>query len=206
MEKRLLLFAVLLSIASGCSDEVQSIPASPVERNSPEGQFEWFIQRLERAVLDFSSSQTSGLSISNRTLDSELIPPSQEVDYYRAKVTISYEAAYVPESIPTIVDKDKEEEKRREKMRRMESYSGLEDDPDQPMDPLADKFRTEMEDLAASSRLPARSPDILETPNLKDTKVYELAYHNDQWEVVTELESESEKLWFDYALGKDLTR
>lgn len=203
MNKISLSLVLLSCLVCGC-DNANNLPAPSVETNTPEGKFDWVMQKLKRAILDTSADRSSGLSISDRSIESELIPPSEGVDHYRARITVSYEAEYVPNEIPVAVDREKEAEKRREEMRKMQEYSGLSQDEDEPFDPLSERMSSEMEDLAVSSRPPKRSPELLEVPSTKESKVYELAYQNDHWKLLTELETESEKLWFDYALGKDL--
>ena len=203
MEQRLLLILILVCFACGCSDKPKSPVALRVRTDTAEGQFKWIVQKLEHAVLDFSSTRRSGLTIYKRKVDSELIPPADGVDHYRGRITISYEAKYIPEETPALFDKEKQSEKRREEMKKMEQYAGL-DDEDKPYDPLAQRFQSEMEDLAAKGGKPLGQPNTVETPKLKNAKVYELAHLDGRWKLMTDLDSNSEKNWFAYALGEEI--
>lgn len=200
MEKRLLLLLALVVLACGCKDKSKALPATRMRTDTPEGQFKWLVQRLEHAVLDFSSTQGSGLTISSRKVDSELIPPSDDVDHYRGRITISYEAKYVPEKLPNLFDREKESEKKREEMRRLEGFAGG-DDRVEPLDPLAQKFQSDMEDLAAKGGRPMRKPSTVDSPELSEARVFELAHTDGRWKLLTELEGRSEKNWFEYAFG-----
>ncbi len=200
---RLLLIILMGLTVLGCDSPRASLPPRRIDTTTPEGQFDWIMQRLERVVLDFSSGERSGLRIGKRTLDHELFPPNDEISYYTAKVTVSSEKGYVPEKPLPLIDKEEIKEKRRRAMRRFNKQAGLEDEEEEFFDPIKKRFDTEMEDIAARRGGPIQSSVDIETPVLTDVAVYELAYQDDRWQLQTELETEYEQLWFEYALGPE---
>ena len=100
------------------------------------------------------------------------------------------------------------EEKRQEFLeiekiqRNIEQQSGVED-------PLIEKFMDQMEELAAEAPAPLMPEVVIENPQASDRKVYDLVYLKGRWELPAELETDHERLWFEYALGtspKDILR
>ena len=201
---RLNLILCLLSVCLGCSGEASTPSTNHASVNTPQGQFEWAMQRLERAILDFGPSGSSGLIAGNRRISHELFEPEGESGHYTALVTVTTEATYVPDTLPSVVDKEKAREKKREKMRKMEALNRIDGSENEVFDPLADRFSQQMEDLAAEGGGPTKTAPLIEAPTTEETKIYELAYLEDRWQLQTEVSTEHEELWFQYALGEDL--
>ena len=193
-----LAFFVVLSF--GCGESRRTIPTMQIRTDTPEGKFDWVMQRLERAVLDFSPVQRAGLHFGRRNVTHQLFPPTEERAHYTAVVKIQSEAAYVHDKPLEVVDKEKERQKRRQAMRRFNQQAGIDDPDDGTFDPLANKFTSQIEDLAAETEpLRVRKTEI-ETPRVEDIKEYELAYLDERWQLQTEVETDYERLWFEYAL------
>jgi hypothetical protein len=190
------LIAVVM-LSHGCSQSQPASPSTATSGNSPAGQFEWVMQRLERAVLDFRPSQRSGLMISTPKITHELFPPDATRTHYEARVTIESEAAYVHDRslLASGLEKKRQERLEREKaQRKFEQQSEIED-------PLAEQFMEQMEEIAAEPRIPRIPEAVIETQQASDRKAYELAYLKGRWELQTEPETDHERLWFEYALG-----
>jgi hypothetical protein len=155
------------------------------------------MQRLERAVLDFRPSQRSGLLIGMPKITHELFPPDATQTQYEARVTIESEAAYVHDRSLLATEREKKrlESLEREKaQRKFELQSEIED-------PLTEQFLEQIEEIAAKPRILRMPEAVIETQQASDRKVYDLAYLKGRWELQTELETDHERLWFEYALG-----
>lgn len=201
---RLLLAIAVGSTVLGCDSPPASLPPRAIDTQTPEGKFDWVMQRFERAVLDFGSSQRSGLRIGQQKVDRKLIPPTEDTPYYTAVITVSSEKEYVPEQPIPLIDKKEIKEQRRREMRKFNKQAGLRDQ-ESPFDPLDAQFDKDMEELAAERGGPILDGAIVESPVVTDVAVYELAYQEDRWQLKSELEKEYEKLWFEYALQTKLT-
>lgn len=188
-------------LALGCS-EPRSVPSvDRIDTSTPEGQFKWAMVKLERAVLEFLPSRTDGLQTGKRTVSYELFPPDDQRENYTAQVTIETETVFVMDSAADAAEEELEE-KRRERARRNFEQQVADDDPLKPSehDPLEDKFLTQMEELSTKSRVPRVPEPILDTPQVNDRKVYDLAYVEGSWQLETKPEKDHERLWFEYAL------
>jgi hypothetical protein len=190
----------------GCS---RSQPATSLG-STPAGQFEWVMQRLERAVLDFRPSQRSGLWIGTPIITHELFPPDATEPRYKARVTIESKVAYVHDQPLLASDQEKKRQEfleHEKNQREIEQQSEVED-------PLIEEFMDQMEELAAEppTTLPPTTlmPEVLiKNPQASDRKVYDLVYLKGRWELPAEPETDHERLWFEYALGtspKDILR
>ena len=192
----LLAFAVL-----GCEKRYASLPPGRIDTSTPEGQFEWVMQRLERTVLDTGwGDRSAGLRIANREIKHDLFPPTSEKSHYTASVTITSVKGYVPEEPLQLIDEEKVMKKRRREIKRIKERAGFEDPDEGEFDPLASKFQSQMDELAARHQGPTRRLETLDTPTTKEEKIYELAFRDGRWELETEVQTEHERLWFEYAL------
>jgi hypothetical protein len=163
------------------------------------------MQRLERAVLDFRPSQRSGLRIGMPKITHELFPPDATQPHYKARVTIESTVAYVHDQPLLASDREK---KRQEILERDKIQRNIERQPEVE-DPLIEKFMDQMEELAAEPPTPLMPEVLIENPQANDRKVYDLVYLKGRWELPAEVETDHERLWFEYALGtspKDILR
>lgn len=200
---RFLLVLFVLFACFGCDSaggDAQRLAETP--QTSPEDEFEWVIKRLERAVLDFSSTERAGLRIGDRKLAHQLIPPSEATPHYTAIVMISSEKGYLPDQSLVTLSKKKIKQDRREAMKRFNEHSGFDDRQSDAFDPITDQLKSQMEEVAANRSGPIRTSGDLDIPMLKDEKIYELAYLDGRWQVHSKLETETEQLWFQYALNE----
>ncbi len=194
---RLLLATIVLTLPLGCGESRPAGPNTKINNSSPEGQFDWVIQRLERVVLDSHPSPQSGLKVGNRKVSYELFPPDETRPNYTAQVTIVSTMKYVHDGLLGTADKEKQRQERQER-RRIEK--SMEERPEYE-DPLAEKFMTQMEELADESSMKVVPEASVKSPEMTERNVYELAYRSGRWELTTEPETDHERLWFEYALG-----
>ena len=197
---RYLLLVLILFTGIACDKPRPALPPRRIDTATPEGKFEWAMQRLERAVLDFTSGQRSGLHIGNREIAHELFPPTADSKRYTARVVITSEQSYVPSEPLGSIDEEEILEKRRREIKRFNERAGIEDPEDTEFDPIARRFQSQMDDLTARHSGPTRRFNNLDTPELKVEQVYELVFRENRWQLETEVETEHERLWFDYAL------
>jgi hypothetical protein len=193
--------ALVLALSFGCEERKPDIPSERVDTSTPEGQFEWAMQKLERAVVEFQPSSVDGLRVGERRVSYEIFPPDDKRKHLSARVTIESEMVYVHE-MPAKSLKEQREEQRRERARANFEQQVKSNDPLEAteVDPLEQKFLSQMEEMATESRGPRISEPVLETPELSDSKVYELAYLDSRWQLQTKPETDHERLWFEYAL------
>ena len=194
---RIFCITVAVLFLVGCEKSRPVATPASVERNTPEGQFNWIMQRLERAVLDFRPSQRAGLKIGKPKINHEIFPPDDKNSYYTARVTIESETIYVHDKPLLGADREKKRQgrlKQERERRKIEQESEIDD-------PLAEKFMQQMEEIAAKPRTPTVPDATIDNPRATDLKVYDLAYLQGQWELRSEPETDHERLWFQYALG-----
>ena len=194
---RIYCLTVAVMFSLGCEKSRPAAPSTSVSRDSPEGQFDWAMQRLERAVLDFRPSRRAGLRIGNQKISHELFPPDATRSHYTARVTIESKTQYVHDQqlLASKRDEKRQERLKQEKARRkFEQESEIEG-------PLAESFMEQMEEIAAEPRLQDAPEVLIENLEKSDLKVFDLAYLKGRWELQTEPKTEYERLWFEYALG-----
>ena len=196
-----LMLAAVLSL--GCEESRPILPVARIDTSTPAGEFEWVMQKLERAVIEFQPSRRDGLRVGKRNVSYEVFPPDAEKEHYTARVVIESETMYVLEKPLDSVEEEREQRRREQARNNFEQQVNPDDPLDQAeFDPLQQKFLSQMEDIAAESRVPHGPEPTLETPQMIHRKVYELAYLDGQWQLLTETETDYERLWFAYALDQ----
>jgi hypothetical protein len=195
-----LTLVVVLSL--GCEESRPIVPVPRIDTSTPTGEFEWAMEKLKRAVVEFQPSRRDGLQVGKRNVSYEVFPPDSERDDYTARVTIESEMVYVIEEPPDSLEEEREQQRREQARKNFERQVS----PDDPLDtsdydPVQQKFLSQMEDLAAKSHVPHGAEPTIETPQVSHRKVYELAYLAGRWQLQTEPETDYERLWFEYALG-----
>lgn len=202
---RIYCLTVAVTLSLGCEKSRPIATSAQVQRDSPVGQFDWAMQRLERAVLDFGPSRQAGLRVGKRKVSYELFPPDATRSRYTASVTIESETAYVHNQLFQASEKEKKRQERLERkrvQRRLEQQSELNDSLGESYDdPLAEKFMQQMEEMADKPSMPHVPEAMIDNPQTSDRKVYDLAYLKGRWQLQTEPETDHERLWFEYALG-----
>jgi len=199
--KRLLCLVLLVALPLGCDDSGTHLPHERVDTSTPAGQFEWAMQKLQRAVLEFHPSRQDGLKIGKRNVSYKLFPPDDKKNHYTARVTIESEILYVHDN-PLDAMKEAEEERRKQAQESFRQQT----QPDDPLDaanedPLQQKFLSQMEGLAGKAKVKSTPPPVMDYPEVSERKVYDLAYLDGRWQLQTEVETDHERLWFEYALN-----
>ncbi len=196
-----LMLAAVLSL--GCQKSRPSLPVARIDTSSPVGEFDWAMQKLERAVVEFQPSRRDGLQVGKRKVSYKVFPPNAERDHYTARVVIESETMYVLEESLDSVEEERERRRREQARKNFEQQVNPDDPLDQvEFDPLQQKFQSQMEDIAAESRVPRGPEPTIETPQVSHRRVYELAYLEEHWRLLTETETDYERLWFAYALDQ----
>jgi hypothetical protein len=193
-----LMLAMLLPL--GCGDSRTNLPTERIDTSTPAGQFEWAMQKLKRAVIEFQPSRQDGLQVGKRKVSYELFPPDDVKKDLTARVTIESETVYVHDE--PLEEAEEIEERRRKRAREDFRQQVQPDDPfhEENLDPLQQKFLSQMEDLAAKRRTPTVPTPVLDHPEMSVRKVYDLAYLDGSWQLQTKPETDHERLWFEYAL------
>jgi len=173
---------VVLGFNSGCG-ESNTAPQPAVIVEDPVGEFEWGMTRLERALRLFRPSAVGGLSISEREMTHELIPPNDKNSNYTALVTIVSKASFLH---------GKRLKKKKETSEASKNESKI-DDPLSEQDDYS-KFI----DIPGTGSRPVDTPK-LETRSLDSTTVFELAYLEGHWKLTKQPEKKHEQIWFEYA-------
>lgn len=178
-----LLLTLLVCIGCGGSSAKQK--ETSLAKQTPEAQFEWGMERLDRALRMSKPSSADGL-YTERKLSHELIPPNGENQQYTATVTITTEAEFIHGRRKT-EKKDKEE-------KEVEQNTEYKDPREQS---------AEVEKLidfpGAGPKAPTAPAPIIESRSLDNETVFNLAYVDQQWKLTNEPEHKYEKLWFEYA-------
>jgi hypothetical protein len=190
----------VVATALGCGSESGgTLPEFTAE--TPEQKLEQAMQRLDEAIIEASAARGSGV-VSQRKSSYQLIPPDEPGGQYRAEVTIETRLALSPTAVENS-QPDTEPEKEAEK-----SPYDLEEGVDaQPIDDTADdeevasddekEAEEEVRDATVTRRAIEQSREVKK-------QVYELAYKDDRWKVVSEFDQTDElgPLLFKYALDE----
>jgi hypothetical protein len=80
----------IAAFAAGCDRAPRQPP--PIAITTPEGKLDLIMDRVESAFAEVEQSDSLGV-VSQRRFDYEIIPPQDEAEPYRAKVTIESTAA-----------------------------------------------------------------------------------------------------------------
>lgn len=192
----LLVFSSFLPL-TGCQRQTK-LQTPAVVRNSPEAKFDWIIQRLERA-LELGKPSLAGIQV-ERKVSYNLQKPAAPDESYTARVVINTNTKY---SLPTSANRNRSASPDEEGGAPSALESVGISDPlaslkkgHQPMSgnkkPRAKSDVTvrQRARLGASSRV------------LQEERIFDFAHLDGQWQLQTDLESETERLWFDYAMQK----
>lgn len=200
-----LMLAAIVSL--GCRESRPVLPVPRIDTSTPKGEFDWAMQRLERAVVEFQPSLRDGLQVGKRRVSYEVFPPDVEAEHFTARVVIETDAVYVLEELPDSAEEERERRRRERARERFEQQINSDDPLDESeYDPLNQKFQAQMEKIATESRVPHGPAPMLETPQMSNRKVYEFAYLEGRWQLLTETEADYERLWFEYALEQPLKK
>lgn len=193
--------ALLVTIAAcglnGCK-QADSPSAVPVSDDSPEAKLDEIMNRLRTAAADASAAAGSGV-VSQRTVSHRLIPPSGDQDKYRAEITIKTTVA--------LAQPPANEVRRQEEAAEEEATEGaldpLAEGEEEMPDPLLEDSAAAEENLDEGDLQADVSRRTVEESRETTTKVYELVYEDDRWNLAKEIsavEDEVAKYLFQYAL------
>ena len=134
---------------------------------------------MRSALEDAQAASGTGV-VSERTCDHRLIPPATDGGQYTAEVTIrtKLSLANVPAAATLPPAKGKDGEAAKDEAEQLEGEEGEEPRPDN----------------GATRKAIALSRDYKED-------VYQLAYEDDRWKLLTKPKGETEQLILDYALN-----
>jgi hypothetical protein len=189
----------LTAAASGISGCKESSPPNAVPMlpaNTPEAKLEEVMARLRTAVVDAAAAQGSGV-VSQRKVSHRLIPPTDGQDSYKAEITIRTTVALA--NAPAASSRPKKEEPQDEQLDPF-------DEDDEMQDPLLEDLPQDEEANDAELEEPTDNGvtrRAVEQSRETTTKVYDLVYENERWDLVDEIsvsEDEVAKYLFEYAL------
>ena len=193
--------ATMLASALGCGNNPSKPSQTAKVQQDPEGEFEWAMTRLERALRLNRPTSAKGI-VTKRELEHELFPPSEVEPNYTARVTIFSKASFL--------------HGRREVAKKEKEQPEPEPVPlDDPIAPKDDKYVDFVEIPHTGPGAPPVAPPKIETRSLDSKTVAELTYAEGTWELtdlklftltaegaweLTEQpELKHQQLWFDYA-------
>ena len=181
---------------SGCQKQSPTLTPAHAPRNTPRFQLEWVVKRLERAFDLGRPSRASGIRVAH-SMSYQFKEPSESTNGYQATVVIRTrtentflprhdpggEAGQVSEGVPKI-----------EVLRSI----GVQDQ--------ATSFPgANRPDLVEGDAISGNSQGILSgtgrvPASIQEQQSFELVYQDDRWQLAQELETDLERLWFQYAL------
>jgi len=173
-------------LALGCGSPTTSEQQANVVKEDPEGEFQWGIHRLERALRVFRPSSADGLNVTDRNLDHELFPPSDANATYTARVTITTEASFLHA---------------KRQLRKGERPSSTDRKGLEIEDPLAEKSEvTEFIDIPGTgTNIPAVAAVRIKPRTIENKTVFDLVYRKGRWKLKEQPELDHEQMWFEYA-------
>lgn len=181
----LLLLGCLL--AAGCGDSKASKQQTAVAQEDPQGEFEWGVTRLKRALRLFRPSSVDGLNIIEQKVDPKFFAPSDANSQYSAQITITTKTAFLHGKRPTKKSNKKDDPS--------DDSSGIDD-------PLAEQFEDEgkLLDLPGiGPQAPVTISPRVETRSLENETVFDMVYVDGYWKLTKQPELKHEQLWFEYA-------
>ena len=178
--------ATMLVTAVGCSDNKSDSRQTVGDQQDPEGEFEWAMTRLERALRQSRPTSTEGL-VTTRDLEYELFPPSDAKPKYTARVTVVSETSFLHGQRESI---KKEEKKPEEKAPKL----------DDPIAPKEDEYAEFVDIPGVGPGAPPVAPTKIDTRRVDAKSVFELEYVEGTWRLAEAPEQKHEQLWFEYAL------
>ncbi len=177
-------------LSLGCGASGPSVPQSPQSIPKPEAEFEWVIRRLKRALDTFNpSSGALGLR-AKRELDYKLILPTDLQPNYKARVTITSKTFFKPKFRPI----EKHPEKTKQVVDPSEFDALLDND-------LLENY-LDNPDWSPREREIITEESAVSMPSISSKKIFELTYLEGHWQLITPLESDRARNWFNYALEK----
>lgn len=176
-----------LLLLPGCGESSSKSPKQQAAAETdPNAEFEWGMQRLDRALRLSRPSTSDGL-FTERKMSYEVFKPSGDTDHHTAKVTITTESEFIHGKRKV----DKKEASKTDQKNEL-NYE----------DPREDKSG-EVQELVdfpgVGPKAPKASAPSIEPRSLENQVVFDLAYLDEQWQLQTEPEHTYEQLWFEYA-------
>jgi hypothetical protein len=196
------------ALAVGCTSEPEST-LPKFTATTPEAKLERIMERLDEAIIDASAARGSGV-VSQRKSSYKLFPPKVEGGQYRAEVKIQTTLALA--AAPAAATLPKKEHLKstpadEEVIDAQPDEDGIDAQPiDESITGSTEKAAT-ADDAEAEDEQPRDNGvtrRAIEQSKETRTQVYELAYENDQWKVVSEFAEDDElgPLLFEYALSE----
>lgn len=180
-----LAFAIT-SFLAGCGVSSEKQQQAADAKQTPQAEFEWGMERLDRALQMSKPSSADGL-FTKRKMTHELFPPDENNESFTAKVTITTESSFIHG---------------KRKVTKADNSKTASDGEPEIFDPLADKS----EELNKVVDIPGVGADAqrgatatVETRSLDKEAVFDMAYLDDKWKLISEPEHKYEQLWFEYA-------
>jgi hypothetical protein len=204
---------IILVWMCGCQQNESLPPLKPMAAATPEDHFNRFVERLEHALAMGKPSPTAGIRVEH-SLRHHLHAPQQPDQSYTAEVVIetitedTLSAGKGPQSIDIMAPDTSISSAL--KAIGITSSTPKPDDTPPRSGSMAVELPSKLSNSGAeggadadpqfrpdhSGQLAAKSQNA----SLKEERAYELAYRDNRWHLITELEYETERLWFQYAL------
>jgi len=162
-----------------------------------EAEFDWAMERLQRAIETFTLPAGRDLRV-QRNVSIEFFPPTGSETDYTAKVIVESQSVFQPRRFTSNTDDELKQAAEESRSEAAENFLEEEFSDDHENDPTA--YLDDYEE--SPQRQTAIVNPLVKAPSIKERIVYELAYRDERWQLISEPESEHEKLWFDYALQR----
>jgi hypothetical protein len=189
-----LCIAIAALLIAGCDASPSGTTTKKKSKSNAEIDFEWAMQRLRRAVEDFTPRASLGLRV-KRELSYELLPPDASQPNYTARVTIKSITKYKPDRQNPARDEKPKPDRKSNRLADEDTFAA--NSPPEGAEGST-AFYDDDQEFRASK--PMFVDSLIEAPSLKEQIVYELVYQEKRWQLVTQPEAKYEQMWFDYAL------
>lgn len=189
------IFLALAAGLWGCDEGSVPATAPVVLAETPEDKLDRAMTRLQSALADAQAAASSGV-ISERTSDYRFFPPKESGGEYTAEVTIKTKIALANAPAAVTLPKPVSEEEPAPDEEELATADELVLEETPAPEDEADAQEEESDpDNGVTRKAIAQSME-------HETDVYRLAYQGDRWTLLDEPKGETEKLIFEYALGK----
>ncbi len=186
----------------GCGNPSPAKLPEQVQADAAEREFNWAMERLDRALQDFRPRGKGVLRVS-RDMKFQLIPPNKETPQFTAQVTVQTTSTYIHDQAFSTLQQNRAKVKAQQK--RAEPLWNDPLDPNSPLgksidNPLAETYVAQMEEITAESDVPLTPEARVSNRQRVEKKTFDLIYKDQRWQLQTELDKDYERLWFEYAL------
>jgi hypothetical protein len=187
---------------AGCQKPAPPPTSVLAPQNTPQSKLDWVVKRLERAFELGRPSRLAGIRVQH-TMSYQFREPSEPTGDYQATVVIRTrtENTLSPKRDPPKRDRDggAGQASALDPMGIQDQATSFQD-ANRPKSVEGDTISLSQQGSTSNPTAESSGAHNINTHTIQDQQAFELVYRSDRWQLVQELDSDPERLWFQYAL------